>query len=67
VRGIGVHIAARVVRHASAGEVMVTRTVKDLTAGTQIAFTPRGSTRLRGVPEEWELFAVEPASPTMAP
>ena len=57
IGGIAVHIGARVAALAGAGEVLVTRTVKDLTAGSGVAFDERGSRELRGVPGEWELFA----------
>jgi class 3 adenylate cyclase len=55
--GIGVHIASRVLAEAGAGEVVATRTVRDLMVGTDVEFTPRGTVTLRGVPGEWELFA----------
>ena len=58
IGGIAVHIAARVSAHAEPGEVLVSRTVKDLVAGSGIAFTDRGTHVLRGVPETWELHAV---------
>jgi class 3 adenylate cyclase len=58
IGGIAVHIAARVSAHAEPGEVLVSRTVKDLVAGSGIAFTDRGTHALRGVPETWELHAV---------
>lgn len=58
VAGIGVHIAARVMGHAGAGEVLASRTVRDLAAGSGIVFTERGAQVLRGIPGEWELFAV---------
>ena len=54
--GIGVHIAARVMGQAGAGEVLVTRTVRDLATGTDLSFAPMGSVSLRGVPGDWELF-----------
>ncbi|HEY7847973.1 MAG TPA: dihydrofolate reductase family protein [Candidatus Limnocylindria bacterium] len=54
--GIGVHIAARVMSHAGADQVVVTRTVRDLATGTDLAFAPMGSVSLRGVPGDWELF-----------
>ena len=57
VGGIGVHIASRVVATAAAGEVVVTRTVRDLATGTDLRFEARGPVALRGVPEPWELFA----------
>jgi pimeloyl-ACP methyl ester carboxylesterase len=57
VRGIAVHIGARVAAEAGAGEVLVTRTVKDLVAGSGIEFQDKGSRSLRGLPEEWQVFA----------
>lgn len=57
--GIAVHIAARVSAAAGPGEVLVTRTVRDLAYGGDARFAPRGATALKGVPERWELFAVE--------
>jgi class 3 adenylate cyclase/pimeloyl-ACP methyl ester carboxylesterase len=59
VGGIAVHIGARVAAEAAAGEVLVSSTVKDLVAGSGIRFDDRGPHRLKGVPEEWRLFAVE--------
>jgi len=56
--GIAVHTAARVSSLADPGEVLVSRTVKDLVAGSGIRFSDRGSHVLRGVPGEWQLFAV---------
>ncbi len=58
-RGIAVHIGARVASEAEAGEVLVSSTVKDLVAGSGLQFEDRGSHALKGVPEEWRLFAVE--------
>jgi class 3 adenylate cyclase len=57
VGGIAVHIAARVGALASPSEVLVTSTVKDLVAGSEIEFEERGAQRLKGVPDEWNLFA----------
>jgi class 3 adenylate cyclase/alpha-beta hydrolase superfamily lysophospholipase len=56
--GIAVHIAARVGALAAIGEVLVSGTVKDLVVGSGIEFADRGSHPLKGVPEEWALFAV---------
>jgi class 3 adenylate cyclase/dihydrofolate reductase len=56
VGGIGVHIAARALTEAANGAVVVTRTVRDLATGTDLAFSPLGSVGLRGVPGQWELF-----------
>jgi class 3 adenylate cyclase len=57
IRGIAVHIAARVLALAGEAEILCSRTVRDLVAGSGFRFTPRGSHRLKGVPDEWELFA----------
>lgn len=59
IGGIAVHIAARVSAQAGAGEVLVSGTVKDLVAGSRLTFSDRGTHRLKGVPGEWRLFAVE--------
>ena len=56
VGGIGVHIAARALKEAAARQVVVTRTVRDLATGTDLAFAPLGSVSLRGIPGRWELF-----------
>jgi class 3 adenylate cyclase len=55
--GIAVHIGARVATLASPGEVLVTRTVRDLVAGSGIPLEDRGTHSLKGVPEGWQLFA----------
>jgi pimeloyl-ACP methyl ester carboxylesterase len=54
--GIAVHIGARVADLATPGEVLVSQTVRDLVAGSGLAFEDRGSHRLKGVPDEWRLF-----------
>jgi class 3 adenylate cyclase len=56
--GIAVHIGQRVSSLARPGEVLVSSTVKDLVAGSGIAFEDRGTHTLKGVPDEWKLFAV---------
>jgi class 3 adenylate cyclase/pimeloyl-ACP methyl ester carboxylesterase len=58
VAGIAVSIGARVVSHAAPGEVLVTGTVKDLVAGSGLAFERRGDQALKGVPGKWPLYAV---------
>jgi pimeloyl-ACP methyl ester carboxylesterase len=58
IGGIGVNIAARVIAAAQSGEVLVSSTVKDLSAGSGIVFVDRGAHTLKGVPDEWRLFAV---------
>ena len=59
VGGIAVHIAARVSALANPGEVLVSGTVKDLVAGSQLNFAERGAHHLKGVPGEWRLYAVQ--------
>src|SRR5205807_2133571 len=59
VSGIAVHIGARVASTAAPGEVLVSRTVKDLVAGSGLEFDDRGSHELKGIAGEWELFAVQ--------
>jgi class 3 adenylate cyclase len=56
--GVAVHIGARVAAKAKPGEVLVSRTVKDLVAGSEIHFQDRGDHELKGVPGRWRLFAV---------
>jgi class 3 adenylate cyclase/dihydrofolate reductase len=56
VGGIGVHIASRLLAEAGEHKVVVTRTVRDLATGADLSFAPLGTTSLRGVPGEWELF-----------
>jgi class 3 adenylate cyclase len=58
IAGIAVHIAARVEAHADPGEVLVSRTVKDLVVGSRMSFTDRGVHRLKGVDDSWQLLAV---------
>lgn len=58
IGGIAVHIAARVSEQAGAGELIVSRTVRDLVAGSGIAFSEHGAHTLRGIPDVWELYAV---------
>jgi class 3 adenylate cyclase/pimeloyl-ACP methyl ester carboxylesterase len=56
--GLSVHVGARVSARAEAGEVLVTGTVKDLVAGSGIAFELRGEHELKGVPGTWSIYAV---------
>jgi pimeloyl-ACP methyl ester carboxylesterase len=59
IGGIAVHIAARILGHAGAGEILVSRTVRDLVVGSGTGFEDRGSVELRGVPGTWQLLAVD--------
>ena len=58
VTGIAVHIGARITSLAGPGEVLVSRTVKDLVAGSEIEFEDRGEHELKGVPGRWQLYVV---------
>ena len=55
--GIGIHIASRIVSLAEPGEILVSRTVRDLVAGSGLKFVDRGMHALKGVPDEWQLLA----------
>ena len=67
VRGIAVHIAARVMAAAGPSEVVVSSTVKDLVGGSGIPFEDRGTHELKGAPGEWHLFAATSERPTRLP
>jgi class 3 adenylate cyclase len=62
VQGIAVHLAARIMDEAGAGEVVVSRTVKDLVAGSDIEFDDTGEHFLRGIEQKWQLFRVRQAN-----
>jgi class 3 adenylate cyclase len=57
--GIAVHIAARIAAAATASEVLVSSTVKDLVVGSGLRFADRGMRALKGVPDEWRLFSLQ--------
>jgi class 3 adenylate cyclase len=58
IGGIGVHIAARVVAAAQSGEILTSRTVRDLVVGSDIAAEDRGTHDLKGIDGTWQLFAI---------
>jgi class 3 adenylate cyclase len=58
IRGIAVHIGARVAALAGPGEVLVSQTVRDLTAGSGLAFDDAGEHELKGIPDRWKLYRV---------
>jgi class 3 adenylate cyclase len=58
IAGIAVHIAARVQAKAEPGQTLVTSTVREAMTGAGVTFTPTGAHVLKGVPEEWCLFAL---------
>lgn len=62
ISGVAIDIAVRVAGFAGAGEVVASRTVRDLTIGAGLDFTSRGEHALKGAPGAWELFAVSPRS-----
>jgi class 3 adenylate cyclase len=57
IGGIAVHLAARVESAAEPGEVLVSRTVRDLTAGSGLHLVPRGARSFKGIPDPWDVFA----------
>lgn len=59
IGGIAVHIAARILGRAGAGEILVSSTVRDLVVGSGTGFDDRGDVELRGVPGIWRLLAVD--------
>jgi class 3 adenylate cyclase len=59
LRGLAVHIVARIAALAEAHEILVSRTVKDLVVGSGIEFTDRGTEALKGVPGTWSTYAVQ--------
>ena len=59
ISGIAVNTGARVGAMAATGEILVSRTVVDLVAGSGITFADRGTHALKGIPGEWQLYAVE--------
>lgn len=59
VSGVGVHIAARVMGLAGPDEVLASRTVRELAAGSGIVFAERGAQMLKGIPGTWDLYAVD--------
>ncbi|HEY4824785.1 MAG TPA: adenylate/guanylate cyclase domain-containing protein [Solirubrobacteraceae bacterium] len=59
VTGLAVHIAARVMHEAAPGEVLASSTVRDLVVGSRLRFEDRGARALRGVADEWRLYALE--------
>jgi class 3 adenylate cyclase len=66
IAGLAVNIGARVAALAGSGEVLVSSTVKELVAGSDLHFEDRGLAELKGIPGEWRLFAVEGAQPSGA-
>jgi len=58
VGGIAVHVAARVMAAAEPGEILVSRTVRDLVAGSDVTLEDRGMYLLKGIDGDWQLLAV---------
>ncbi len=58
VAGLAVHIGARISSLAGASEILVSRTVRDLVTGSGFDFDDRGTHPLKGVPDEWQVYAV---------
>jgi class 3 adenylate cyclase/pimeloyl-ACP methyl ester carboxylesterase len=66
VAGIAVHIGARVAAQAEPGQVLVSQTVKDIVAGSGIRFHDRGTVQLKGIPGDFQLYAVANADRLVA-
>ena len=64
IGGIAVHIAARIAALAEGGQVLVSRTVRDLVAGSNLRLEERGAYALKGLSESMPLFAVAPSQGT---
>ena len=64
--GLAIHVAARVEGAAEPGEVLVSRTVRDLLAGAGFVWIDRGVHVLKGIPDEWQLYGAELPSPVAA-
>ena len=58
IAGLAVHVSARIMSKAAGDEVLVSRTVRDLTAGSGLRFEDRGTHRLKGIPDDWQLYAL---------
>jgi class 3 adenylate cyclase len=67
VGGIAVHVAARISALAESGTVLVSRTVRDLAAGSGIEFDPLGGQALKGVEDSWDVYRVHSTPLTPAP
>jgi class 3 adenylate cyclase len=57
-----VHLASRLLDHAATGDIIVSRTVKDLVVGSGIVFQERSELQLRDVPGTWQIYAASPVS-----
>jgi pimeloyl-ACP methyl ester carboxylesterase len=62
IAGIAVNIGARIAAQAGPGEVLVSSTVKDLVAGSDLQFDERGLTELKGIPGSWQLYVSRPST-----
>jgi class 3 adenylate cyclase len=58
IAGIAVHLAARIMGIARAGEILVSRTVRDLVIGSELTFAHRGEHELKGIPDRWSVYAL---------
>ena len=57
--GIAVHLASRILDHVAVGDIIVSRTVKDLVVGSGIEFDERGEVTLKDIPGKWQLYSVK--------
>jgi class 3 adenylate cyclase len=63
IGGLAVHIAARILGQAGPGDILVSRTIRDLVVGSGTGFEDRGNVELRGVPGTWQLLAINRHGP----
>jgi class 3 adenylate cyclase len=59
ISGLAVHVAARIMGLAGAGEVLASRTVRDLVVGSELSFADRGEHELKGIDEPWPVYALQ--------
>lgn len=59
ISGLAVHLAARIMGSAGAGEILVSRTVRDLVVGSELRFADHGKHELKGIEEPWHLYTLE--------
>jgi class 3 adenylate cyclase len=59
IAGLAVHIGARIAGMAGPGEILVSGSVRDISAGSGLSFEDRGEHDLKGVPGSWRVYAVD--------
>jgi class 3 adenylate cyclase len=67
VSGLAVHLASRLMDHAGAGDIVVSRTIKDLLVGSDMGFAEKGEVELKDIPGRWPIYAVRSGASAAAP